>query len=501
MVDRFNGREVYGIGIGSFTAILAGVFILASVLGYINYVLMQSLGNRLRNRLRGEFYSSLLFKEMQFHSSHQVGELSSRATEDIAKLQPLYTGLIAPVFQNLLFVTASVVIMMVINFTAAIVVMVLILFIVPVIMLWGRKIRRYSATAQSKHSEANAFMEESLVGIREVKSFVLEKLRLGDYSAKLDNASSDEIEASKQHAKISHTIQLVLSILVVGIFYAGTSGMFSDKWSMGSMVAFYFYSYSVTLALVAAGRVYLNYQVIRGATSRIIELLEEPDQKVTGNKAETIKGEAAFSNVSFAYDKNMNVLKELKFIVPAGGWLLITGPSGSGKSTIASLLLGFYSPQSGSILIDGYPITDYDIYSLRKQIGYAAQEPVLFHGSIRENITVGSPNISDERYKHLLEVSCLSKLTYELPGGDLTMIGERGITLSGGQRARIAVARALASDPKILILDESNAVLESELEAKLWKNLHAERQNKTTIILGHHTELIPKVYEHLQLKP
>ncbi len=507
MVDKFSTGSVYNFNVGLFALVLILVFLVSSALGYYNYVLMQELGFMLRNRLRTEFYSSLLYKEMSFYSSNQIGELSSRATEDIGKMQPFFINLVAPVFQNVLFIAGCLIVMLFINWAATLIVLALIILIVPLILLFSRKIRQYSSNSQQKHSDANAYMEETLFGIREIKSFVLEKVKLRKYSERVAEASKDEIEASKLHSRTSHSIQLLLSILIVGVFYAGTSQTFSAGWSMGSIVAFYFYAYSVTMAFVAAGRVYLNYQVISGATNRIIDLLSGGTAEATAleapeadkKEATPVSGRIEFKNVTFGYDEKTTVLKNLSFIVEPGGWLLITGPSGCGKSTIANLMMRFYDSKGGAVLIDEKQINKYDVYELRRQIGFAAQEPVLFHDTIKENILFSEKRVSEQRFNEVLKITRLDEFINGLPGGAETLIGERGITLSGGQRARIAIARALAFDPPILILDEANAMLEKELEQELWSGLALDRQNKTTIILSHHTESIPEIYKQLKL--
>ena len=514
MVDKFNGGSVYDFNIGTFTLILVIVFLLAAVLGYYNYVLMQQLGFLLRNKLRSEFYSSLLYREMSFYKDHQLGELSSRATEDIGRLQPLFLNLVAPVYQNVLFIAGCLAIMLVINWYATLIVLGLILLIVPVVLLFSRKIRVYSAESQQKHSDANAFMEETLFGIREIKSFVLEKIKIASYASRIKEASGPELEASKLHSGISHAIQLALSVLIIGVFYAGTSKTFSSGWSIGSIVGFYFYAYAVTMAFVSAGRVYLNYQVIRGATHRIIELLNNVPLNKSGEKFYDslgrrlteelsdikLSGKIEFRDVTFGYNTGTDVLKNVSFKIEPGTWLLITGPSGCGKSTIANLLLGFYSHGRGEILIDDKSIDSYNIYALRKQTGFAGQEPVLFHGTIKENILFSENNISPQRLNEVLRITCLDEFVNGLPAGVDTVIGERGITLSGGQRARIAIARAIIFEPPVLILDECNAMLENELERKLWQNLSDDRKNKTTIILSHHLENIPQVYNQLKME-
>jgi len=500
IVDSFNGSIAGNLSIPHITVILLGVIFLSTILGYYTHTILNELGSRLRNDIRNEYFRTIINKPLSFFSGEAVGNLSSRATEDIGKLQPLFTGLVAPVYQNILFITGCLALMFMLNITATFIVLLIILIPLPIMLYFSKKIRLLSSESQMEHAFANAVMEETLFGIREVKAFLLEKFRAGKYAEKSSGALTKEMKLSRFQAKSTQSVYLILSVTLIVIFYLGTSK--TASWSAGDTIAFFFYTYSLTMAILSIGRAYSSYNGIIGSTSRIVELLNESDSEIHDiviPDEKKIMGRVEFRKVSFAYNKERQILNGISFSVNGGGWLLITGPSGSGKSTIANLLLGFYNPSGGVILIDGKNLTGYDIKTLRKQIGYVPQEALLFNGTIKENILLTNQDITSERLTAVLKICLLDGFIKSLPEGLETNISERGITLSAGQRSRIAIVRAIINDPSILILDEANSMLENSLEKILWQNLRMERENKTTIIFSHHTENIPGIYKHFNL--
>lgn len=502
LIDHLVGdsSKADELNIPFLTILLTIVMILSTIFGYYTNILMQELGYRLRNDVRNEFFKSLLYKPLSFFKNEQVGGLTSRATEDIGKLQGLFTGLVAPVFQNVLFIAGCLLLMLQLNQPATGIVTVIILSAIPVIYYFSKKVKMYSAKSQREHASANAIMDETLTGIRDVKAFVLETLRLKKYSSRSGAALQEEMHSARYQAKSTQSVFIIISLLLLLIFYFGVSGI--STWSPGSAAAFYFYAYSLTMAFLTLGRAYGQYNSISGATQRIVELIGDVDS-YNGFLAQKtpvkIEGKIEFRNVSFGYSDEKLVLKNISFTVNNGEWFLITGPSGSGKSTIANLLLGFYEPDTGSVLLDSIGLNEIDLDLLRSNIGYVGQEAVLFEGTIRENILISGKQHGNTKLDEILKISLADSFINELPQGLDTNIAERGVTLSAGQRSRIAIARALVIDPAILILDEANSMLDEELETELWKNLYEHRKNRTTIIFSHHTEAIPKVYKHLQI--
>lgn len=505
MIDSLSGsdKSSNGMNIPLITGLFAGAILLSTILGYFTNVLMQELGNKLRNDVRSSYFSSLLNKPYSFFKDEPVGGLTSRATEDIGKLQALFTGLVVPVYQNTLFILGCLTLMVLLNPLATGIVVAIILSGLPVMFYFSKKIKLLASESQKGHASANAIMDESLTGIREVKAFLLERIRLGKYSERSDAALNTELQSSRYQAKSTQSVFMIVSLMLLIIFYIGTSKSSGGSWSPGSAVAFYFYAYSLTMAFLSLGRAYTSYNSISGATSRIVELIS--DERTTqgedkGSEDTVLSGNIEFRNINFGYNKSKIVLADVSFSVDAGQWLLITGPSGSGKSTIANLMLGFYRPQAGEITFDGKNMDGINICAIRKGIGYVGQEAVLFEGTIRENVLITGNELSDEKLNEILRISLADRFIEQLPHGLDTNIAERGITLSAGQRSRLAIARALSIDPAILILDEANSMLEEGLEAELWKNLYEARKDKTTIIFSHHTETIPKVYKHFKLQ-
>lgn len=502
LIDHLTGdtKETTEFNIPLLTGLLTVVMILSTIFGYYTNILMQELGYRLRNDVRNEFFKSLLFKPLSFFKNEQVGGLTSSATEDIGKLQGLFTALVAPVFQNVLFIAGCLLLMLQLNPPATGIVTAIILSAIPVIHYFSKKVKMYSAKSQREHASANAIMDETLTGIRDVKAFVLETFRLKKYSSRSAIALEEEMHSARYQAKSTQSVFIIISLLLLLIFYFGVSGI--STWSPGSAAAFYFYAYSLTMAFLTLGRAYGQYNSIAGATQRITELIGDGDSYKRFLLQKTpakVEGKIEFRNVSFGYSDEKLVLKNISFTVNKGEWFLITGPSGSGKSTIANLLLGFYEPDAGNILVDGKSLSDIDHETLRRSIGYVGQEAVLFEGTIRENILVSGKEPGNTDLVKILKTSMADSFINELPRGLDTNIAERGVTLSAGQRSRIAIARALVIDPAILILDEANSMLDEVLETELWKNLYEHRKNRTTIIFSHHTEAIPKVYKHLQI--
>jgi subfamily B ATP-binding cassette protein MsbA len=345
LIDHLTGdnKQSTELNITLLTVLLTVIMLLSTVLGYYTNILMQELGFRLRNDVRNVFFKSLLYKPLAFFKGEQVGSLTSRATEDIGKLQGFYSALVAPVFQNVLFIAGCLLLMLQLNAPATGIVTAIILSAIPVIYYFSKKVKMYSAQSQREHASANAVMDESLTGIRDVKAFVLETLRLKKYTERSESAFEKEMHSARYQAKSTQSVFIIVSLLLLLIFYFGVSGF--SAWSPGSAAAFYFYAYSLTMAFLTLGRAYSQYNSIAGATQRIGELIgEEPGNTKAElpKHTEQIEGNIEFRNVSFGYSEEKQVLHNISFTANKGEWLLITGPSGSGKSTIANLLLGWY---------------------------------------------------------------------------------------------------------------------------------------------------------------
>ncbi|MFI5145169.1 MAG: ABC transporter transmembrane domain-containing protein, partial [Ignavibacteria bacterium] len=222
MVDQIDRNVVKGFSVPWLTAALIFLVLLSSILGYYSYVLMQSIGYKLRNNLRSAYFDFLLYRPLSFFKNQQVGELSARASEDIGRVQPIFSGLVSTIFQNVLFICGCIVLMMVLNPLATLLVLALIIIPMPVIIFFSRKMRKLSSSAQAQHDTANAVVDESLVGIREIKSFLLEKFKLERYSDSLNKGTRSEVRSSKLHSRINQIFYFIISVMLIAIFYKGS---------------------------------------------------------------------------------------------------------------------------------------------------------------------------------------------------------------------------------------------------------------------------------------
>jgi ABC-type multidrug transport system fused ATPase/permease subunit len=503
MVNRFGGQLPVDSTTSSLSFILFGVFGCSAVIGYYQQKEMRILGYRLRNVMRLALYDSLLRRPMSFHGRAQVGELSSRATEDLGNIHVVFSGILSPIFQNMLFIVGCIALMASLNWVATLLVLFLVALPVPALLMISKKIRRLSSETRSEHAGANAFLTESLAAMRDIKAFVREKLELRRYAGVLRRALAAEAEISSLNVKADQAVYLLFSVTLLGIFYFGTQPTFLGSWSLGDVIAFYFYSYTMTMAVLSVGRTYFAFQEFSGTLGRIMELLpdhEHADPLPFRPYAERVTGKIEFKSVEFAYDAPRPVLRNISFTVHPGEWRLITGPSGSGKSTIANLLMGFVEPRTGNISVDDIPLGLWQEGPLRRQIGYVGQDPVLLHGTLRENILFADLQATEEQIQSAVFNACLEDVVESLPARLETLVGERGATLSAGQKARVALARALLHNPPVLLLDEANAAFEPELERRIWRNLARLRTGKTTIIFSHHVRNIPALYTASELR-
>lgn len=478
--------------------LVISAFGFSTLSGFFAHEWLHRLGLSLRNELRNELFGSLMTKPFHFYVEHQVGELSSRASDSLGRVNMFFPGYVGPMYQNTVLTIGALAFMMAISWQATLAVVLLIAVPLPFLGALSRHSQRSMYDAQSRHADAHAILEESLVAIQDVRAFGLEARQEGAYRHREENAVQTEISAIRFQGFLNQGVFFVTSFLLVGIFWGGTGGKWFPGWRTGELVAFYMYAYTLAMAVVSGGRIFTGIQGMLGAVRHVVELSDRRRPEKTGSHSGTLRGKIELDNVTFGYSPGKEIFRQFGLQVEPGDWIVITGPSGSGKSTLSSLMMGFYAPQAGVVRYDEVPLSDWDLAALRRQMGYVSQRPFLFHGTIRENVTLGR-DISLNRLEEVLRIGNLEAMISDLPAGLEAIVEERGINVSGGQRLRLALARALATNPAILILDEPNAMLESELEQALWKELKRDRSNHTTIIFTHHIENIPGPYVSLEL--
>lgn len=478
--------------------LVIAAFGLSTLSGFFAHEWLHKLGLNLRNELRNDLFESLMKKPFDFYAQHQVGELSARASDSLGRVNMFFPGYVGPMFQNAVLTTGALAFMMAINWQATLAVVALIAVPLPFLGALSRHSQRSMYDAQSKHAGAHAILEESLVAIQDVRAFGLEARQEGAYRRREENAVQTEMSAIRFQGFLNQGVFFVTSFLLVGIFWGGTGGKWFPGWQAGELVAFYMYAYTLAMAVVSGGRVFTGIQSMLGSVRHVVELSDHRAPARAGGYCGTLRGQIEVDNMTFGYSPAKGVFRQFGMHVASGEWTVITGPSGSGKSTLSSLMMGFYAPQEGALRYDGIPVSDWDVAVLRRQMGYVSQRPFLFHGTLLENITLGR-DVSRDRLEEVIQVGNLESMISDLPAGLESIVEERGFNISGGQRLRVALARAMLTNPAILILDEPNAMLESELEQALWKKIKQDRPNRTTVIFTHHVENIPEPYVSLEL--
>ena len=433
---------------------------------------------------------------MSFFSQSRVGELNSRLSADLTQIESTLIMAIPQMFRQTLLLMGGIAL---IAITSARLTLIMLGAIPPVIILavvFGRKMRRNSRQAQDKLAETGIIVEETLQGIFNVKAFVNEAFEIGRYGRSMDAYLRVALHGARLRGGFIAFIVMALFGSIVVVLWSGATLLQSGRITIGEMTRFVLYTAFVAGAMGQFADLYSQLQKAVGATHRVRELLRELPEfavKMPGTAPaasvprHALRGEVEFRGVHFRYPSRpeAEVLKGISFAVRSGEKIALVGPSGAGKSTIISLLLRFYDPQQGELLVDGRPAPSYPLDWLRNQMSIVPQEALLFGGTIFENIAYGRPGAAEAEIIEAARLAHAHEFVSAFPEGYQTLVGERGVKLSGGQRQRVAIARAILKDPAILILDEATSSLDSESEGLVQLALDRLMENRSTFMIAH----------------
>jgi len=351
---------------------------------------------------------------------------------------------------------------------------------------------------QDSVAESNTIIEETLQGISNVKSFANEFFEISRYTKSTLEIVAKGIRVGKYRGTFASFIIFCLFGALVVVVWYGVYLSINDMLSIGELISFVLYSVFVGASIGGIAELYAQIQKSIGATERLVEILDEKPEHVdiSGNfiSQKKIEGRVAFENVAFTYPsrKELEVLKNVSFKAGKGETIAIVGPSGSGKSTIVSLLLKFYEPDNGRIMVDEKDSREYGLTDLRNQMAMVPQDVLLFGGSIKENIAYGKPGATMEEIINAAKQANAHSFIESFPERYETLVGERGVKLSGGQRQRVAIARAVLKNPSILILDEATSSLDSESERLVQEALDKLMVGRTSFVIAHRLATIRK---------
>jgi ATP-binding cassette subfamily B protein len=488
---------VLGTGESSFIIIAAVVVIGAGLLRgaamygnrYFNEVVSQKVSYNIRNAL----YDRLQRLSFQFHDQNQTGQLMSRATVDVEATRMFFSmGLLGIIQILLMFFGVSFMILS-INWQLGLAILA---FTIPVALLamdFGRRIRPIWLRVQQMLGVMGTSLEESLAGVSVVKAFSQQKEETRKFSVQAETLYNEQMHAVRLMSINMPTMVLLVGLPVVLILWYGGSQVINGTMTVGEVTQFVLYLGLLMMPIRQLGMMVNLYSRTVSAGQRIVEILDTESEVVESPDAIDIgraKGQVSFQNVSFSYDKTSPALKNVSFDVKPGQLVALLGGSGSGKSTVANLLARFYDVSDGKITVDGVDIRDITLPSLRRNVVTAQQDVFLFSSTIKENIAYGAVGADMEQIIKVSKAAQLHDFVQALPQGYDTWVGERGDTLSGGEKQRLSIARTLLVDPSVLILDDSTASVDSETEKLIRRALNELIKGRTTFIITHRVALI-----------
>jgi ATP-binding cassette subfamily B protein len=465
----------------------------------IRFYFVSWLGERVIADIRKAVFDHVIGLTPEFFEITRTGEVLSRLTADTTLIQTVVGSSASVAARNLVMLTGAFTMLFITSVKLTSLVLAIVIVVVIPLIIFGRWIRTLSRRSQDRIADTSARASEVLNAVQTVQAFTHENYERAQFGHEVEKSFDVAVLRTRARAVMTAFAIAAVAFCIVGVFWIGAHDVVAGRMTPGTLMQFALYAIIFVAGMGALSETWGDIQRAAGAAERLSELLDTaPAIAAPAHPLvlpEQARGQIEFRNVVFHYPSRPDqaALNGLSLDIAPGEAVALVGPSGAGKSTMFQLLLRFYAPQSGSILFDGIDVARLDPAALRKRIALVAQDPVIFSGTIADNIRYGRPDANSAAVRRAAEAAAAAEFIEDLPQGYDTPIGERGINLSGGQRQRLAIARAILRDAPLLLLDEATSALDAENERLVQTGLNNLMAGRTTIVIAHRLATIQRL--------
>ena len=494
-VPHFAGDLINGFGKSIDKTLLVsviGMFILSAVISALSGTVLGIFGENVVSRLRNTLWDKLIHLRVAYFDETKAGEMTSRLINDSTQIKDLLANSFPRMITSLLTVVGALTLMVLKDWRMTAIMALAIPLVMLVMLPVMRQSHKVGRDRQNSLADFNGAAGETLSEIRLVKSSNAEPFETEKGHTTIQSLYKIGLREAVYDSVAGPLMTAVMMGLFVGVLAYGAHRVSQGTMTMGTMFSFLMYLFQLLGPSATLGQFFSDLAKASGSTERVQALLAEPEEDLTSGVDVDVEGQTlAMSHVDFAYDDSKKILSDVSFEAQPNTVVAFAGPSGGGKSTIFSLLERYYTPTAGEIMIGNHDVSDVNLANWREQIGFVSQDSAIMAGTIRHNLTYGlTGEYSDDDLWRVLGLAFAEKFVRDMPAGLDTEVGERGVKVSGGQRQRLAIARAFLRDPKILMLDEATASLDSESEAMVQKALESLMKGRTTLVIAHRLSTI-----------
>lgn len=481
-------RSIEGAGSAwGWAVLIAGAGVVTGTFTALRRYVAFSQSRLTESRLREQLLQHILGLHIGYHDRAQTGQLMSRASSDLNQVQ-VFVVMIPLTLSNFALIGAVVTVLFMTDPTLALFALAPLPLVNVAARAFSSRVHPAVRAVQQEQAQLATVVEETVAGVRVVKGFGAEQVQADKLEVEAEDIRAASLKAAHIRARYLPFIDLLPATGLIAVLAVGGHRVLNGDLTIGELVAFNFYVQLLVWPLRTIGMTVAFGQRAAAALERIDDVLGTPPQVVDGGDSSVSparRGHVAFTDVRFGYDADEPVLDGFSLDIEAGTSVALVGATGSGKSTVARLLVRFYDPQAGSVLLDGVDLRDRRVHDVRRAVGLVFEDTLLFHDTVSANIAFAHPDADPATIRRAAELAGAADFVDELPEGYDTVLGERGFSLSGGQRQRIAIARAVVSDPCVLVLDDATSAVDPSKEHEIRAAMRTVMDGRTTVVIAH----------------